>query len=189
MNHPEERANKDEAIALPLDWHIDLREVKTNILRASITADKMQRGEIAHLLDLLALDRLEARYEISKLAKGRFRLDCEITAHVSQSCIVTLKPVSDVINENITVELWPLEDIPLQIGNGENLFDPMQADPPEAIRAGGIDLGGIVYEYLAMAINPYPRCEGAIFDEEGAGGGAAASRNLNPFNVLKDLKT
>lgn len=61
-------------------------------------------------------------------------------------------------------------------------------DWPEQIVDGKVDLGPVLYEGLATALDPYPRAKGVEFawaDPAGAGEEAPA---VGPFAALKQLK-
>ena len=58
-----------------------------------------------------------------------------------------------------------------------------EAEPPEPLVGGTIDLGAVAVEFLMLGIDPYPRKEGAEF--------AAPSADLegaHPFAALAALK-
>jgi hypothetical protein len=58
-----------------------------------------------------------------------------------------------------------------------------QFEPPDLIVDGQIDFGAVVVEFLALALDPYPRKPGAAF----AGGDPEPVRQ-SPFEALRDLK-
>jgi hypothetical protein len=57
-------------------------------------------------------------------------------------------------------------------------------EPPEPLQDGAIDLGAVATEFLILAVDPYPRRPGAVFDAPPAGDPAA-----HPFAALAALKT
>jgi hypothetical protein len=62
-------------------------------------------------------------------------------------------------------------------------------DWPEPIEGGKIDLGPVIYETLATALDPYPKREGVSFEwSEAPGAGAADEPPESPFATLKRLK-
>ncbi|HEX7969363.1 MAG TPA: DUF177 domain-containing protein, partial [Stellaceae bacterium] len=57
-----------------------------------IAAVPAECAALARRLGLLAIDRLEARVRLSRLAGGFLRLSAELSADVTQACVVTLEP-------------------------------------------------------------------------------------------------
>ena len=57
-------------------------------------------------------------------------------------------------------------------------------DPPEPIEGGQIDLGRLATDALFLAIDPYPRKPGAVFEPEVV----ADDPEDHPFAALKVLK-
>ena len=58
-------------------------------------------------------------------------------------------------------------------------------DPPEPIENGMIDLGRLATDVLYLAIDPYPRKQGAVFEPQVA----AVDPEDHPFAALKALQT
>ena len=67
----------------------------------------------------------------------------------------------------------------------EVLIDLDAEDPPEPVVDGGVDIGEVVTEHLALALDPYPRREGARMR---VGDWAGSEGDSSPFAVLKSLK-
>ena len=67
---------------------------------------------------------------------------------------------------------------------------PADQEQPEPMPEDGLDVGGLVAEQLALAIDPYPRKEGAdlgqVLDRLGID---AQAGKPNPFAALEALKT
>ena len=55
-------------------------------------------------------------------------------------------------------------------------------DPPEVLEGDSIDLAAYLYEYLALAIDPFPRKPGAVFEYK------SPVQESSPFDVLSRLK-
>ena len=58
------------------------------------------------------------------------------------------------------------------------------AEPPEPLIGGEVDLGAIVTEFLMLGIDPYPRKEGAEFEPPARHEDASE----HPFAALAALK-
>ncbi len=71
-------------------------------------------------------------------------------------------------------------------GQGEVLVDPEGVDPAEPLPAEGIDLGELVVQELAVALDPYPRKPGAEVPAEYRP--PEVETKEGPFAALKALK-
>ena len=68
----------------------------------------------------------------------------------------------------------------------------MADDPPETFIGDSVDLGGLVLEHLAMAIDPYPRKAGEEFPADEVSSRVEQEESdptkQSPFAVLEALK-
>ena len=96
-----------------------------------------------------------------------------------QTCVVSLDPVSVHLDVPVEVEFWPralVDDLARQ--DAEESGTQGLLDWPEAVVDGRIDLGPVIYESLATALDPYPKREGVSFDwSQGAAKEAGRSRD------------
>ena len=170
-------------------------EVGPQGLAADIEFDESEREALKRRLDLLELERLAAalRFERTDEAEGAIRVSGSIHAQLAQSCVVTLEPVPRTISEPVSALYAPLPaDAP------EREIEVLaEGDEAEPLPAGGIDVGEIVAEHLALALDPYPRhpdapdepltyAAGAGEAESGASGDDAPA---GPFAALGQLKS
>ena len=84
---------------------------------------------------------------------GAIRVEGRLIAQVTQECVVTLEPVPQRVSETVVVRLLPPGREP-----DEGPGDP---DEIESAPDGSIDLGEVMAEQLALALDPYPRAPGA----------------------------
>ena len=171
-----------------LDWSLKVDEVGPSGFEARRSADEVERRQIALDLDLdiASIEQLSAVVAVRAVGTGRYRLSGRVEAQVTQLCVVTLEPVQSWIDEDLSAELWPAEDIG-PLAEGEHSV--LEGDVPEPIEHGRIDVGRIVFEHLAAGIDPYPRKTDASFDPEALGVGEQTSKPASPFAVLSKLKT
>jgi uncharacterized metal-binding protein YceD (DUF177 family) len=120
-----------------------------------IAARPEERAALARRLQLLALDRLEARVRLCRLAGGLIRLSATLAADVVQSCVVTLEPVVNRVEEEFTL-LYGGEEMgaPSVVLDGE-------AELIEPLTDAAVDIGETVAQQLSLALDPYPRAAGA----------------------------
>ena len=148
-----------------------------------------ERAAIVRLLDLVALDRLAFAYRLKREGEGRIGLTGTLSASATQTCVVTLKPVPSTLEVPVSVEFWPLRFIRQLEGKAEEPAGHSMLDWPEPVRDGTIDLGPVIYESFATALDPYPRKEGADFAwNQGPPAEILAEKAPGPFAALGKLK-
>ena len=102
---------------------------------------------------------------------------------VGQNCVVTLDPIEKNIVESIDLIFSTDPQPTLADPDDEASFNLSDAEPPEQLVGGAVDLAAIATEYFLLGIDPYPRKEGAVFEAPSSGGA-----EINPFAVLAALK-
>jgi hypothetical protein len=169
-----------------LNWHHQASEIPEQGLTVERSATARERGAIASALDLAACDRLDARYQIRPLERGRYVLMGTLSAEVVQTCVVTLEPVRNRIEEQIDVEFWPQHEFGDQLAGS---FEAFAGVDPEPMEDGAIAAGRVFYEHLAAALDPYPRKEGAVFTWTDRGAADRSGTFDSPFDVLGQWKS
>lgn len=164
-----------------LTWLHRVNEIPRAGLSASHTADADTRAAVAADLSIPALHALEVSYKIVPQDEGRYRVSGEVTAELELACVVTLEPVMQRLDEPIDVAFWP--DALPQLSDVD--FDPLTDPDIEPIENGRLDLGRIVMETIASAIDLYPRAQDAELEASEARGGGDES----PFAALAQLKS
>lgn len=149
-----------------------------------ITAAEAEKGAIAALLDLKALDHLTFTYHLRQGVSGRLHLNGRLKAGLTQTCVVTLDPVQADLDVPVEAEFWPQALIEGPEKSTETHDGAL--DWPEPIKDGKIDLGPLIYETLATSLDPYPKRDGASFEwSQGAEGAPAGT---SPFAALEALR-
>lgn len=171
----------------PMPRKIRVLDIEDDALK-TIEATVAEREAIKTLLDLVALQSLRFDYRLRRTGGGRVQLSGRLTAHATQTCVVSLEPLEARIEIPVEMELWPEA---LVADFERKARDPSQAglidEWPEAIVEGMIDLGPIVYETLAMTLEPYPKKEGARL-QWSQDGDAVDGPKTGPFASLEQLK-
>ncbi len=171
--------------------------------RALAEQTPQERAALARRFRLVGFDLLRATVKIEpvdgtdgKGGEGLLRLSGHLSAEVSQACVVTLEPVASRIEEDFTL-LYSLEPGPTPAPLGaEVVVDPEAEEPPEPLGPGGLDLGEVVAQQLAVALDPYPRAPGAALEAAllgvpgtpGTSAGAAEAGPREGFAVLEALR-
>ncbi|HEV3242212.1 MAG TPA: DUF177 domain-containing protein [Methyloceanibacter sp.] len=144
------------------------------------------REAIASLLDLIALDRLSFAFLVHRRGQGRLALQGTLAASVTQTCVVSLKPVASTLAVPVEIEFWPLHLIEDRAVDEAVSYGTL--DWPEPIVDNKIDLGPVIYETLATALDPYPKREGVSFEWSEGSSETNAEPAESPFAALKRLK-
>ena len=149
----------------------------------TLTADATECAALARRFGLLALRSLtvQARFSPRPVARGVGRsvqVEGRFEAEVEQECVVTLEPVSNRVADRFALVFAD------QVAPAEPDLSPdLEAEEPEPLVDGAFDLGEAVAELLALAIDPYPRSPGAVFEPPAE----AAEERQSPFAVLRRL--
>lgn len=161
-----------------------LRKRKTVEVRDDATADV--RAALAAALGLIDIVTLRVEAAVTAVGRDQWRIAGTVRAKVVQACVVTLNPVSAIVEEAFDRRFTENEDA---VGSDID-FDPTADDPPELIDTS-VDVGVVASEALALALDPYPRASGATFDGvQTAPDGIEPIRDgdLKPFAGLAALK-
>src|SRR5262249_2721881 len=127
-----------------------------------------------------------ANFELTLERGGRGHVAGRLQARVGQTCVVTLDPIENDIDEAIDLVFFPPEQgkqLSDRVAEAE-VRDADVPEPPEPIEDGVIDLGRLATDVLFLAIDPYPRKQGAIFEPRVA----APDPEEHPFAALKALQ-
>ncbi len=152
-----------------------------------IVASPDERAALAARFSLREIASLEANLDIDRAEGKMFAVTGKLFADVVQDCVVTLEPLPDHVTDNIDVLFAPPH---LAENDREGaLPDLGDAEPPEPIVNGIIDLGELVAQHFATALNPYPRKEGAEVGvyEVGTKTNPLENKANNPFAKLAEM--
>jgi uncharacterized metal-binding protein YceD (DUF177 family) len=157
----------------PWSVPVPLDEIPETGLHIEIDAPESARSDLAALANLRELPRLSAAFDLARRGAG-VRVTGQVNARVGQTCVITLEPVENDVEESVDLTFSPAAGSQAQSGDGE---------PPEPLADGVLDLGAITTEFLLLGIDPYPRKPGAEFAPVKADDGSA-----KPFAALEALK-
>lgn len=157
-------------------------------LHRELEASAAERQAMADLAGVRDIPLAQATFDVVPKTGGRVQVTGHVRARVGQTCVVTLEPIESEIDEEVDLIFAPeaevrrLADL---IEEGQHDQEPAEvADPPEAIVNGIIDLGRIATDALFLAIDPYPRKPGVVFEAEVT----ALDPEDHPFAALKALQ-
>ena len=154
-------------------------------LTEHILATEGERQALTERFGLIAIRDLSALLLLEPWRRGGIKVTGRFVAVVEQTCVVTLEPFEQTIEEDINSYFA-----------GRNAPGPtpvvsavesLEADEPDVISGGSVDLGELVAESLGLALDPYPRKPGVEFMSSTTESEEYAPRG--PFAALKSLKT
>ena len=132
---------------------LELRELDDGTVERTIIADSAERPALASRFDLLELICLKAKLTVACVPDSPLvRITGTFHTEAVQRCVVTLEPIAARMDERID-SLYGPEGGGVEISDTQ--FD--EATPPEPFERDVIDIGELVAQQLALALDPYPR--------------------------------
>ena len=154
-------------------------------LHREIDAGLIERKSMAEVAGLREIALANAALDVTPMGDGRFHVGGHVRARVGQTCVVTLEPIENEIDEPIDLVFAPPEQIPHLAELVDEANEEVETpDPPEPIVDGIIDLGRLATDALFLAIDPYPRRKDAVFEPPVE----PADPDAHPFAALKALQ-
>lgn len=134
-------------------------------LHREFEADLMERRAMAEIAGLREIASARASFDMTLKSGGRVHVTGHVVARVGQTCVVTLDPIENEIDEPVDLMFAPPEQIRLSNLVDEGAESETEIpDPPEPIINGVIDLGRVATDALFLAVDPYPRKPDAVFE-------------------------
>lgn len=152
--------------ALPFTRPVNVLTLGEAILQFTLQADETQRLALADFLDVIAVERLQAQLSVGRWRKRGLLVEGHLTADLVQQCVVSLQPVPEHVEAPIRARFLPEAEV-LAIEAEQSLEaylnDP--DDPPEPYDEKQLDIGALVVEFLALALDRYPRAPDAVIQQ------------------------
>jgi hypothetical protein len=136
----------------------------------TIEAGADERAALAACDGLVAIGKLDAAFHVTRRPRGMVNVKGRVTGLITQTCVVSLEPFETAIAEEVDVDFTRAEDIAKAerenaAARDQARVEDDEVDPPDPIIDGKIDLGALAGEFLALALDPYPKKPGVSFDE------------------------
>ncbi len=164
---------------------VNVAQIPDGGLHREIEADANARAVIAETAGLRDISSAHAAFDLAHRSGGRVHVAGRVQAKVGQTCVVTLEPIENEIDEEVDLIFAPAEEIAPQVDADADDGVGAVTEPPEPIEDGMIDLGRLATDVLYLAIDPYPRKQGAVFEPQVTAG----DPEDHPFAALKALQT
>jgi uncharacterized metal-binding protein YceD (DUF177 family) len=171
------RMNKPEGWRVP----VHLESIPDSGTHLELDADDEVRSKLAAAAGLLGVTRLHASVDLTRRGEV-LRASGQVRATIGQTCVVSLEPLENTVDEAFDVLFLPPElvvDPSAVTGPVVEAVD----DTRETLVDGIADIGAVAAEFFLLGIDPYPRKPGAVF--------AAPVEDRaadSPFAVLAKLK-
>jgi uncharacterized metal-binding protein YceD (DUF177 family) len=166
----------------PWSVPVAIENIPETGLHIEIEAPASARTALAAVAGLRELPRLSAEFDLVRRGAGARVTGC-VNARVGQTCVVTLEPVENDLEERVDLVFSPapVESMHTKVEAPDKKVN--EDEPPELLVGGQLDLGAIATEFLLLGVDPYPRKKGAEFAPPKADDSGA-----RPFAALEALK-
>ena len=170
----------------PWSVPITVVQIPDTGLHRDIEADRDAREAMAEAAGLREIVSASASLDVTPKSGGRVHVTGRVRARIGQTCVVTLDPIENDLDEPIDLVFAPPEQIPDLSDLVEEAAESETEtpDPPEPIINGVIDLGRLATDALFLAVDPYPRRPEAVFEPPVE----TADPMDHPFAALKALR-
>ena len=167
----------------PSPWHVPvaLEDVPETGQHFELVAAGDIRAAIARIAGLRELPKLTAKFDLRRHGDGGLHVTGQVSASVGQTCVVTLEPLINEVNEDVDLLFVPKPAA--QRDGAEANADHENWDEAEPLIGGQINLGALAIEFLILGLDPYPRKPGAVFQPL-----SEAAGEEGPFAALAALK-
>jgi uncharacterized metal-binding protein YceD (DUF177 family) len=165
---------------------VTVAQIPEGGLHRDIAADQRARQAMAEAAGLREISTAHASFDLALRSGGRVHVTGRVQARIGQTCVVTLDPIDNEIDEVVDLTFVPSEHLPQVVHSADDAPDSgaETVDPLEPIENGMIDLGRLATDVLYLAIDPYPRKADAVFEPPAV----AADPEDHPFAALKALR-
>jgi uncharacterized metal-binding protein YceD (DUF177 family) len=133
-----------------------VEKISTNGVEESIVAMPVERKALAERFDLIDIQELTAKLQVTPKQMGlNFLVEGAVKAKVTQRCVVTLEPLAAEVEQTISVHFAA----PAFIDSNQS-ERTLEEEDMEPITGGIIDLGELAAQHFGLALDPYPRKPG-----------------------------
>lgn len=165
-----------------------IHEIGAPLRHETLAATPAECAALARRFDLVDLDALTAELSVHRSA-GAIRVSGRFQARGTQPCIISAEPVAFALDDAVEVNFRDgatIADDEIELTDAELDELPLDGD--------SLDLGELVAQSLALALDPWPRAPEAqraaaarhlISEAEAEALVAADKAAANPFSVLK----
>ena len=111
-----------------------------------------------------AVERLTATFDLTRRGRDGLHVEGRVSATVRQTCVVSLEPMVNTIDEAVEVDFCPARVTMQRAAPTKSSSTPGADEEPEPLVGNTVDLGLLATEFLILGVDPYPRKPGAAFE-------------------------
>lgn len=148
-------------------YQVNVGHISANPVRVTLEADEKERVAMAERWGVLRVNSVRAELELNRWKRDGVRVKGHVKAVLEQNCVATMEPVAEKIDEPVEALFVPEGSKLARIDtdeNGEMIISAEGPDVPETFTGNTIDVGMVCEEFIVLAIDPYPRKEGAVVE-------------------------
>jgi hypothetical protein len=156
---------------LPLSRRFGVVNLRPDGLVIAVVPTDAEQVAIAAALAIPSVRNLRGAITATPGRKGSVAVTGLVSADIVQTCVVTLDEFETHVEEPVDLEFIPrpepVASLAAKPAKGPKPGQPRdieEFDEPDYIDNGEIDFGALTVEFLALALDPYPRKPGASFD-------------------------
>ncbi|MGE4253197.1 MAG: DUF177 domain-containing protein [Parvibaculaceae bacterium] len=163
---------------------LDVTRVPPQGSLETISAEPQECADLARRFGLPALHGLTAELRVSRWRGEGLKIKGRFIADLDQTCVVSLDMFRSTLSDGFEGYFLPAGT---SAGANGALIEAGDAEPFEN---GIIDMGEVVAEAVALALDPYPKKPGVTFADviEGEAPEAGNEVERNPFAGLSRLR-
>ncbi len=191
--------SKMQDMVLEWSYLFDTEELEDKPVKLVISPSLDEKVLIARRLGVGSLERLSSELRVAKIPGSMVvHVAGTLKADITQTCVVSGEPLSSHIEEGfdgwfadkaVAVSLAKARQEKM-IAKGQSEVPLVEEhDDPEPIIDGQIDLGELSVQYLALAVDPYPRGAEVSVEYSSQTQEEGGFSFKNPFAALKEWKT
>lgn len=183
-------SNQTDIDDTPFSFLVKVGHISANPVRIKLEANDEERAGLAQLWNIVSVESFKAELQVTRWKKDGLKVKGNVKASITQECVVSLEDVPSQIDEDFEQIFVPegskLARLVLN-EEGEIIVSAEGDDIPEQFTGDTIDAGALVTEIAALAIDPYPRKDGAEYAESEVVEDVVDAKP-SPFAALKDWK-
>lgn len=188
-----------KADTFPYSFNVNAVTVVDKDEPVVVSPGEAELKAIARCYELDGIDALTADFMLKPYRKAGLRVVGSVNATLRQTCVVSLEPFESTLKIDVDRTFEPRSVKARKIrdlnDDGEIEIDLESLDPPDVILDGVLDLGEVICEELALALDPFPRKPGIEFADAAEVGNASVAdtgddgdEKPSPFAALQALK-
>lgn len=159
----------------PLSCSVNIETIQSKPSEFELQATPEERAQIAKRLNLLSVEKLEAKLQLQK--KEKLFLRGILEAEVIQECVRTLTPIKQILRIQVD------EVFSFVSSDFSGAIELKAEDLSEPLQGANLDIGEVIVQVLSLNLDPYPIApESAPLDYQ------EDNKGSSPFDVLKDKK-